>query len=288
MCKWFLFWIEKHIGVDTLADTWNTVRMGWRGKDEKKIWFASIISKRSAYLSNELFHIPEHWLSRSGVRRQIDTKIWLILPTCRKPRKHSHFKWFTCLVINHSFTHAHAHESIQILSNYDCQPSSETGVDRFQEKKGRTRMEKNAPSARSTNKLIPICISHICRMVDSWWSNAATGQREIQGKRTRGRTEQTSKMEMRKCIACDIYLLIVEHNVGSPNVIGWNVQHFHAAILFRFPAQLVIVPRLKETRRIIYERRWSGMFENGIDAIMSAISVTLIQFVINAMTCIGE
>lgn len=87
-----------------------------------------------------------------------------------------------------------------------------------------------------------------------------------------------------------VYLLIVEHNVWPPNVIGRNVKHFHAAVLLRLPSQFVVVPRLcdarpahsrkqsagrSEKRRNLFMRDEEEMPENvgnEIDAIMSAIS----------------
>lgn len=38
--------------------------------------------------------------------------------------------------------------------------------------------------------------------------------------------------------------LVVEHDVRSPDVVRRHVQHVHAAVLPRLPAQLVVVPRL--------------------------------------------
>lgn len=40
------------------------------------------------------------------------------------------------------------------------------------------------------------------------------------------------------------HLLIVQYNVGSPDVIGGNVEHMDPAVLFGLPAKFVIVPRL--------------------------------------------
>lgn len=40
------------------------------------------------------------------------------------------------------------------------------------------------------------------------------------------------------------YVLVVQDNVGPPDVIGRHVQHLHAAVLFGLPAEFVIEPRL--------------------------------------------
>lgn len=38
--------------------------------------------------------------------------------------------------------------------------------------------------------------------------------------------------------------LVVEDNVGPPDMIGWNVEHVDAAVLTRIPRELVVVPVL--------------------------------------------
>lgn len=44
-------------------------------------------------------------------------------------------------------------------------------------------------------------------------------------------------------------LLIVEDYVGPPYVVRGHVQHVHATVLLRLPAQLVVVPGLQQTNR---------------------------------------
>ena len=44
-------------------------------------------------------------------------------------------------------------------------------------------------------------------------------------------------------------LLIVQHNVGSPNVVGRYVQLLDSSILHGVPNQFVIVPKLKLKRK---------------------------------------
>lgn len=39
-------------------------------------------------------------------------------------------------------------------------------------------------------------------------------------------------------------LLIVEHNIWPPDVIGWDVQHVYSAILTWIPSHLIIKPEL--------------------------------------------
>lgn len=43
------------------------------------------------------------------------------------------------------------------------------------------------------------------------------------------------------------YLLIVQHDVGSPNVVGRHVQLFNSSIFIWIPDEFIIVPKLKET-----------------------------------------
>ncbi len=50
---------------------------------------------------------------------------------------------------------------------------------------------------------------------------------------------------MSTLIFCSAVLLVVEHDVGPPDVIGRHVQHVHAAVLHRVPLQLVVVPILQ-------------------------------------------
>ena len=45
-------------------------------------------------------------------------------------------------------------------------------------------------------------------------------------------------------------LLIVQHNVGSPNVVGRYVQLFDSSILIGLPYQFVIIPELQEVIRL--------------------------------------
>lgn len=40
------------------------------------------------------------------------------------------------------------------------------------------------------------------------------------------------------------HLLVVEHDVWPPDVIGGHVEHIHSTVLFGVPAHLVIVPEL--------------------------------------------
>lgn len=42
------------------------------------------------------------------------------------------------------------------------------------------------------------------------------------------------------------HLLVVEDYVGPPYVVRGHVEHVHAAVLLRLPAQLVVVPGLKQ------------------------------------------
>jgi hypothetical protein len=49
-------------------------------------------------------------------------------------------------------------------------------------------------------------------------------------------------------------LLVVEDDVGPPDVVRWDVQHVHASVLFRVPLKFVVVPILTEqkTRILIF------------------------------------
>lgn len=55
-------------------------------------------------------------------------------------------------------------------------------------------------------------------------------------------------MEKKQKEKSNFNLLIVQHNVGSPNVVGRYVQLFDSSILRGLPNQFVIVPKLKLKR----------------------------------------
>lgn len=83
---------------------------------------------------------------------------------------------------------------------------------------------------------------------------------------------------MYKCYCLDViclfcvnskmnYLLIVQHNIGPPYVIGWDMQHLNTAIFFGLPTKFVIVPRLENRMKnkyiydIIYEMTTFNAFK---------------------------
>ena len=48
-------------------------------------------------------------------------------------------------------------------------------------------------------------------------------------------------------------LLIIQHNIGSPNVVGRYVQLFYSTIFIWIPDEFVIIPKLgkKEEKKIV-------------------------------------
>ena len=52
-------------------------------------------------------------------------------------------------------------------------------------------------------------------------------------------------MRGREAVEAEVVrLLVVQHDVRPPDVIGGNVEHVHAAVLIRVPPHLVVVPEL--------------------------------------------
>ena len=51
------------------------------------------------------------------------------------------------------------------------------------------------------------------------------------------------------------FLLVIEYNVGPPDVVGRHVKHLHPAVVVGIPGQLVVIPRLG---RVTTRGLWSG------------------------------
>jgi hypothetical protein len=58
------------------------------------------------------------------------------------------------------------------------------------------------------------------------------------------------------CFGLNFYwaaaLLIVQHNIWPPDMIGGHVQHVHSSIFIRVPLEFIVVPILKKGRKSFF------------------------------------